>query len=72
MRKVTMIAALLLSVLMFFHNDVPADDEVVYAGDVTIVHRVIPEPIFIDVSPTVTINKYWKKRRTFCHTRIFR
>lgn len=55
MRKVTMIAALLLSVLMFFHIDIPVDDEVVYAGDVTMIHSEIPEPIFVDMSPTITI-----------------
>ncbi len=55
MRKVTMIAALLLSVLMFLHIDIPVDDEVVYADDVTIIHNVIPEPIFVDAPPVVTI-----------------
>lgn len=55
MRKVTMIAALLLSVLMFFHIDISGDDEVVYASDVTIIHSVIPEPIFVDEPPVVTI-----------------
>lgn len=54
MRKVTMIAALLLSVIMFFHSDISVEDEVVYAGNVT-VHNVVPEPIFIDASPIVTI-----------------
>ena len=54
MRKVTMVAALLLSVLMFFHTDVPVEDEVVYASDVTIIHRVIPEPIFVEASPIIT------------------
>ena len=54
MRKVTMVAALLLSVLMFFHTDVPVEDEVVYASDVTIIHSVIPEPIFIEASPIIT------------------
>ena len=54
MRKVTMVAALLLSVLMFFHTDVPVEDEVVYASDVTIIHSVIPEPIFVDTLPMVT------------------
>ena len=44
MRKVTMIAALLLSVIMFFHSDISVEDEVVYAGNVT-VHNVVPEPI---------------------------
>ncbi len=51
MRKVTMIAALLLSVLMFFHIDIPGDD----ADDVTTIHNVIPESIFVDVPPVVTI-----------------
>ena len=54
MRKVTMVAAFLLSVLMFFHTDVPVEDEVVYASDVTIIHSVIPEPIFIEASPIIT------------------
>ncbi|WP_301425259.1 cell wall hydrolase [Bacteroides caecimuris] len=54
MRKVTMVAALLLSVLMFFHTDVPVEDEVVYASDVTIIHSVIPEPIFVEASPIIT------------------
>lgn len=55
MRKVTMIAALLLSVLMFFHIDISGDDEVAYANDVTIIHSVIPEPIFVEEPPIVTI-----------------
>lgn len=55
MRKVTMIATLLLSVLMFFHIDIPVGDGVVYASDVTVIHSVDPEPIFVDTSPTVTI-----------------
>ena len=54
MRKVTMVAALLLSVLMFFHTDVPVEDEVVYASGVTIIHSVIPEPIFVEASPIIT------------------
>ena len=54
MRKVTMVAALLLSVLMFFHTDVPVEDEVVYASYVTIIHSVIPEPIFVEASPIIT------------------
>lgn len=54
MRKVTMVAAFLLSVLMFFHTDVPVEDEVVYASDVTIIHSVIPEPIFVEASPIIT------------------
>ena len=54
MSKVTMVAALLLSVLMFFHTDVPVEDEVVYASDVTIIHSVIPEPIFVEASPIIT------------------
>lgn len=54
MRKVTMVATLLLSVLMFFHTDVPVEDEVVYASDVTIIHSVIPEPIFVEASPIIT------------------
>lgn len=55
MRKLTMFATLLLSVLMFFHIDIPGDDEVVYASDVTIVHSAIPEPVFVDASPIITI-----------------
>ena len=54
MRKVTMIAALLLSVFMFFHSDIAVGDEVVYAGDVTVIHSAIPEPIFVDTLPMVT------------------
>lgn len=54
MRKVTTIAAILLSVLMFFRSDISVEDEFVYADDV-MVHSVIPEPIFVDVSPIVTI-----------------
>lgn len=54
MRKVTMIAALLLSVLMFFHIDISGNDEVVYADAVTMT-RMIPEPIFVDAPPVVTI-----------------
>lgn len=50
MRKVTMIATLLLSVLMLFHMDIPLDDEAVYTNNVTITHSVIPEPIFVDTS----------------------
>ncbi len=55
MRKVTMIAALLLSVLMFFDIDVSGDDEVVYPNDVTIIHSVIPEPIVVDEPQEVMI-----------------
>lgn len=55
MRKVTIIATLLLSVLMFFHIDISVGDEDVYVNEVTITHRVIPEPIFVDTSPVVTI-----------------
>lgn len=54
MRKGTMITALLLSVLMFLHSDIPMSDEVVYASNVTVT-RIIPEPAFVDVSPVVTI-----------------
>lgn len=54
MRKVTMIAALLLSVFMFFHSDIAVGDEVVYAGDVTVIHSAIPEPIFVGTLPMVT------------------
>ena len=39
---------------MFFHTDVPVEDEVVYASDVTIIHSVIPEPIFVEASPIIT------------------
>lgn len=51
MRKVTIIATLLLSVFMFFHMDISVDDGVVYASDVTIIHNVISEPIFVDPLP---------------------
>ena len=54
MRKVTMIAALLLSVFMFFFFFFAVGDEVVYAGDVTVIHSAIPEPIFVDTLPMVT------------------
>lgn len=56
MRKVTMIAALLLSVLMFFHIDISGNDEVAYADDVAMT-RVIPEPIFVDAPPVVMIEQ---------------
>lgn len=55
MRKVTMIATLLLSVLMFFHIDISVGDEDVYASEVTTIHSVISEPIFVDTPPIVTI-----------------
>ena len=56
MRKVTMIAALLLSVLMFFHIDISGNDGVAYTDDVTMTH-VIPKPIFVDAPPVVTIEQ---------------
>ena len=39
---------------MFFHSDIAVGDEVVYAGDVTVIHSAIPEPIFVDTLPMVT------------------
>ncbi|MCM1090074.1 MAG: hypothetical protein NC413_04470 [Muribaculum sp.] len=64
MRKVTMIAALLLSVLMFFHIDISGNDEVAYADDVTMT-RVIPEPIFVDAPPIVTIEQLEEEEERF-------
>ncbi len=56
MRKVTIIATLLLPVLMLFpHTDISADDEVKYANDVAITRLMIPEPIFVDTPPIVTM-----------------
>lgn len=62
MRKVTMIAALLLSVLVFLQSDIPVEDKTVYAGDIT-VHSVTPEPIFVDVSPIVTVKPLGEEKK---------
>lgn len=62
MRKVTMIAALLLSVLVFLQSDIPVEDKTVYAGNIT-VHSVTPEPIFVDVSPIVTVKPLGEEKK---------
>lgn len=57
MPKVTMITTFLLSVLMFFHTDIPVDNKVVHVDDVTIMHSAVSKPIFVDTPPIVTTKR---------------